>query len=83
MRDDAAEILFETFLQEALVSCSGMGRDIHSLALSIQQILECFLYLMYFFHRVIHHLFMENVEPQHIAAHHNEKSSFLMHAVCL
>ena len=36
MRDDSAEILFQTFLQEALVSSSGMGRDVHSLMLSIQ-----------------------------------------------
>ena len=30
MRDDSAEILFQSFLPEALVSCSGMGRDVHS-----------------------------------------------------
>ena len=30
MRDDSAEILFQSFLQEALVSSSGMGRDVHS-----------------------------------------------------
>ena len=34
MRDDSAEILFQSFLQEALVSSSGMGRDVHSLMLS-------------------------------------------------
>ena len=28
MRDDSAEILFQSFLQEALVSSSGMGRDV-------------------------------------------------------
>ena len=27
-RDDSAEILFRSFLQEALVSSSGMGRDV-------------------------------------------------------
>ena len=30
MRDDSAEILFKSFLQEAHVSSSGMGRDVHS-----------------------------------------------------
>ena len=39
MRDDSAEVLFQSFLQEALVSGSGMGRDVHSLMLSIQQFL--------------------------------------------
>ena len=39
MRDDSAEILFQSFLQEALVSSSGMGRDVHSLMLSIQHFL--------------------------------------------
>ena len=29
LRDDSAEILFQSFLQEALVSSSGMGRDVH------------------------------------------------------
>ena len=33
MRDDSAEILFQSFLQVALVSSSGMGRDVHSLTL--------------------------------------------------
>ena len=28
MRDDSAEILFQSFLQEALLSGSGMGRDV-------------------------------------------------------
>ena len=32
MMDDSAEILFQSFLQEALVSSSGMGRDVHSLS---------------------------------------------------
>ena len=36
MRDNSAEILFQIFLQEALVGSSGMGRDVHSLMLSIQ-----------------------------------------------
>ena len=31
MRDESAEILFQSFLQEALVSSSCMGKDIHSL----------------------------------------------------
>ena len=39
MRDDPAEILFQTFLQEALVSSSGMGRDVQSWMLSIQHYL--------------------------------------------
>ena len=30
MRDDSAEILSRSFLQEALVSSSDMGRDVHS-----------------------------------------------------
>ena len=37
MRDDSAEILFESFLQEAIVSSSGTDRDVHSLMLSIQR----------------------------------------------
>ena len=36
MRDDSAETLFQSFLQEALVTSSGMGRDVCSLMLSIQ-----------------------------------------------
>ena len=39
MRDDRAEILFRSFLQEAAVISSGMGRDVHSLMLSIQHFL--------------------------------------------
>ena len=39
MRDNSAEILFQTFLQDALVSSSGMGRYVHSLVLSIQHFL--------------------------------------------
>ena len=39
MKDDSAEILFQSFLQEALVSSSGMGRDVHSLILSAQYFL--------------------------------------------
>ena len=35
MRDDSAEILSQSFLQEALVSSSGTGRDVHSLMISI------------------------------------------------
>ena len=30
MKDDSAEILFQSFLQEAIVSSSGTGRDVHS-----------------------------------------------------
>ena len=33
--DDSAEILCQSFLQEAIVSASGMGRDVHSLVSSI------------------------------------------------
>ena len=36
MRDNSAEILFQPFLQEAVVSSSGMGGDVHFLTLSIQ-----------------------------------------------
>ena len=39
MRDDSAEIFFQSFMQEALVSSSGMGRDVHSLMMSIQHFL--------------------------------------------
>ena len=39
MRDDSAEILFQSFLQEAIVNCSDTGRDLHSLTLSIQHFL--------------------------------------------
>ena len=39
MMDDSAEILFQSFLQEALVSSSGMGKDVHFLMLSIQHFL--------------------------------------------
>ena len=39
MRDDSAEILFQCFLQTALVSSSGTGRGVHSLMLSIQHFL--------------------------------------------
>ena len=35
MRDDSAEILFQSFLQEALVSSSDMESDVQSLMLSI------------------------------------------------
>ena len=36
MMDDSAEILFQSFLQEARVSSSGIGRDVQSLMLPIQ-----------------------------------------------
>ena len=39
MTDDSAEILFLSFLQEALVGSAGMGSDVHSLMLSIQHFL--------------------------------------------
>ena len=39
MRDDLAEILFQSFLQETRVISSAMGRDVHSLMLSIQHFL--------------------------------------------
>ena len=35
-RDDSAEILFQSFLREAIVSHFGMSRDIHSLKLNIK-----------------------------------------------
>ena len=38
-RDDSAEILFQSFLREAIVSNSGMGRNVYSLRLSIQHFL--------------------------------------------
>ena len=38
-RDNSAEIPFQFFLQDTLVSSSGMGRDVHSLMLSIQHFL--------------------------------------------
>ena len=39
MTGDSAEILFGSFLQKAIVSSSGKGRDGHSLTLSIQHFL--------------------------------------------
>ena len=39
MRDDSAENLFQSFLRDALVSSSSMGRDVDSLMLSIQHFL--------------------------------------------
>ena len=36
MADDSAEILFQSFLRDAIVSSSGMGRDVHSLTLFSQ-----------------------------------------------
>ena len=35
MRDGSAEIFFKSFLLEAIASSSGMGRNVHSLTLSI------------------------------------------------
>ena len=40
MRVDSAEILFQSFLQEALVSSYSMCRDVHSLMLSNQHFLS-------------------------------------------
>ena len=39
IRDDSAEIIFQCFLQEACISNSGMGGDVHSLMLFIQHFL--------------------------------------------
>ena len=39
MTDDSAEILFQSFLQGAIVGNSGMGSNVHSFALSIQHFL--------------------------------------------
>ena len=35
VRDDSAEILFQSYLQETLVSSSGMGRDVFCLMFSV------------------------------------------------
>ena len=34
MTDDSAEILFQSFLRDAIVSSSGTDRDVHSLTLA-------------------------------------------------
>ena len=39
MTDDSAQILFQSILWEAIVSSSGLGRDVHCLTLSIQHFL--------------------------------------------
>ena len=39
MRDDSPEILFQSFLREAIVNSSGMGSGVHSLTLSIRHFL--------------------------------------------
>ena len=36
MRDNSAEIIFHSFLQEVLVSSTGKGRAVHSWMLSFQ-----------------------------------------------
>ena len=36
VKDDSADILFQPFLQEALLSSCGIFRDVHSFTLSIQ-----------------------------------------------
>ena len=38
-RYDSSEFLFQSFLREAIVSSSGMGRSVHSLMLSFQHFL--------------------------------------------
>ena len=38
-RNDSTEILFQSFLQKALVSGSAVGKDVHSLMLSVQPFL--------------------------------------------
>ena len=38
-RDTSGEVLFQSFLREAIVRSSGIGRDVHSLRLSIQHFL--------------------------------------------
>ena len=35
MRNDSAEILFQSFLQKALVSSSGMGRDVKKVKVKV------------------------------------------------
>ena len=40
MTDDSAEMFFQCFLQEAIVSSSGIGWDAHSLMLSIKHSLR-------------------------------------------
>ena len=47
MKDDLAEILFQSFLQEAIMSSSGVGGDVSSLMLSIQHFL-CQLVVTFF-----------------------------------
>ena len=42
--DDSAEILFQSFLQEAVVNSYGMGWDVHFLTLSIQRFMYMFKY---------------------------------------
>ena len=39
MRDDSAEVLYQSFLREAILSSSGMDKDIHSLTLSFEHFL--------------------------------------------
>ena len=39
MRDDSADIFFQSFLLKALTSSSGIGTDVHSLMLSNQYFL--------------------------------------------
>ena len=39
MRHNSADILLQSFLWEAIISSSGMGRDVHSLVLSIHHFL--------------------------------------------
>ena len=39
MTDDSPEILFQSFLREAIVSSSGISKDVHCLTLSIKHLL--------------------------------------------
>ena len=39
MRDDSVEIISQSFLLEVIASSSGMDRDVHSMASSVQHLL--------------------------------------------
>ena len=39
MTDDSAEILFQSFMRRAVMSSSGMGKNVHAMTLSIQHFL--------------------------------------------
>ena len=61
MRDDSTEIFFQSFLQEALVSSSGMGRDVHSLIRTIKHrrklihFFQLFSYVKLFLRHIYEH----------------------------